>query len=359
MNRKPGTSLSESIEERTRFAGFRTGKSISAGAAAVVLAAVMIAAALGGGCGDKLDTSGGLYHASSGTASGTVRFPETLAPAARAAAFATAGEVVAASVAVTLERLGTDGAFTPLASSPGATTDSDGNFVLDGIPLNEANLIVKAQLDTGAGGALIMRSVLRELTPIDYYEDGFMVNIDTTFTAEGFRRALQITNDNMNTTKTAADYDEDLIMKNLYSAVHDGLLAELNRQETSVTISDVLSSANSLADEFFKLKETETASAVDAAWDALKPATSTASPPGSPAGDRYYVYDATSTVDVILSADESSADIYFTTDNSTPTLYSEIFESPITCSDTTTIRFFALDGNGNRELTNTVKYDFQ
>ncbi len=77
----------------------------------------------------------------------------------------------------------------------------------------------------------------------------------------------------------------------------------------------------------------------------------TPSSSANPAGGTY-----TSTQSVTLTADDSAATIYYTTDGSTPTTGSSTYSSAISISTDTTLNFFAEDAAGNQESVNTESY---
>ena len=79
------------------------------------------------------------------------------------------------------------------------------------------------------------------------------------------------------------------------------------------------------------------------------PPTVTATPAGG-------TYDAP--VSVSLEADET-ATIYYTTDGTTPTTSSSVYEEPISISAETTLRFFAVDDAGNQSTVESEQYAFQ
>lgn len=72
----------------------------------------------------------------------------------------------------------------------------------------------------------------------------------------------------------------------------------------------------------------------------------------SPAGGSYDLPQLVS-----LSANEPGT-IYYTTDGSEPTTASKVYSGPISISATTTLRYFAMDLAGNREITKTENYLF-
>jgi hypothetical protein len=61
-------------------------------------------------------------------------------------------------------------------------------------------------------------------------------------------------------------------------------------------------------------------------------------------------------VSVTLMADEAGAKTYYTLDGSEPTEQSAPSAGPIELEETTTLKFFSVDGAGNREATTTVTY---
>ncbi|MED3562227.1 fibronectin type III domain-containing protein [Bacillus xiapuensis] len=65
-------------------------------------------------------------------------------------------------------------------------------------------------------------------------------------------------------------------------------------------------------------------------------------------------YNATQ--NVTLSVVPSGATIYYTTNGSTPTTSSSVYNSPIAVSTNTTIKFFAQDGSGNATSVQTATY---
>lgn len=73
----------------------------------------------------------------------------------------------------------------------------------------------------------------------------------------------------------------------------------------------------------------------------------------TPAGGSYF-----SSQDIVLSADDSKAVIYYTTNGSEPTTTSAIYKNPIRVRDnrTTILKFFAVDEAGNIELVHTETY---
>ncbi|MDD3887382.1 MAG: chitobiase/beta-hexosaminidase C-terminal domain-containing protein [Patescibacteria group bacterium] len=74
----------------------------------------------------------------------------------------------------------------------------------------------------------------------------------------------------------------------------------------------------------------------------------------SPAGGTY-----TSDQIVTLSATDTDSTVtgtYYTTDGSTPTTSSNVYSSPITISEDTTLKFFSVDGPGNIEDVKTEVY---
>ena len=84
-------------------------------------------------------------------------------------------------------------------------------------------------------------------------------------------------------------------------------------------------------------------------FDMTAPVT-TATPPGG-------VYNATQIV-TLTSVDSSSVTIYYTVDGTTPTTTSPVYESPITISSATTLKFFGVDTSGNNEAVKTETYTF-
>lgn len=59
---------------------------------------------------------------------------------------------------------------------------------------------------------------------------------------------------------------------------------------------------------------------------------------------------------VTLTANEVGAKIYYTLDGSTPTSSSTMYSAAITISETTTLKFFAVDTAGNSEAVQTILY---
>jgi hypothetical protein len=64
----------------------------------------------------------------------------------------------------------------------------------------------------------------------------------------------------------------------------------------------------------------------------------------------------TQPINVKLSSNDNRADIYFTLDESTPTDRSTKYRNLIPIDKNTTLKFFAVDQNGNEEKVNTEKY---
>lgn len=71
----------------------------------------------------------------------------------------------------------------------------------------------------------------------------------------------------------------------------------------------------------------------------------------SPAGGTY-----SGSVQVTLTAAPASASIYYTTDGSTPTTNSSKYTSAVTLSQTTTLKFFAMDTSGRKSAVQTQIY---
>lgn len=59
---------------------------------------------------------------------------------------------------------------------------------------------------------------------------------------------------------------------------------------------------------------------------------------------------------VSLTANEVGAKIYYTLDGSTPTTSSSLYSSALTISESTDLKFFAVDAAGNVEVTQTISY---
>ncbi|MFH0818380.1 MAG: right-handed parallel beta-helix repeat-containing protein [Patescibacteria group bacterium] len=55
---------------------------------------------------------------------------------------------------------------------------------------------------------------------------------------------------------------------------------------------------------------------------------------------------------------DTNPDIYFTIDGTTPTMASEKYSQPININETTTLKYFAIDGANNQEAVNTKVYTF-
>jgi len=84
--------------------------------------------------------------------------------------------------------------------------------------------------------------------------------------------------------------------------------------------------------------------------DTISPVTSTSSAGGE--------FDTAQEVTLTCNDTGGSgcAAIYYTVDGSTPTESSPRYAAPIVISDTQALKFFAVDGVGNRELVNTIVF---
>lgn len=71
----------------------------------------------------------------------------------------------------------------------------------------------------------------------------------------------------------------------------------------------------------------------------------------TPAGGTYFTPKT-----VTLTATSANAAIYYTTDGSTPTIYSQKYSSPLVVNKTTILKYFAVDTAGNVEAVKTQTY---
>jgi hypothetical protein len=171
----------------------------------------------------------------------------------------------------------------------------------------------------------------------DSYEKLFAYTAQGTF-AEGWPKRLRFINGyGIMSSPALSDLDNDGLLEVVVSSN-----AEME-METDLYVWDLPYEYNPAHIEWGMLANDTWHTG--AYGDHIPPVTC-AQPPGN-------VFSAASFI--TLQSNEPST-IYYTTDGSTPTMESRVYASPLLIPATTTLKFFAIDAAGNKELVKTEVY---